>query len=379
MTSEVRPLLEQLVAIDSVNPDLARNGVGESEIATFVADWLASRGLTVELQETDRSGRPNVIATVPGSGGGRALMLNGHLDTVGLEVMPDGLVPRVVGDRLYGRGASDMKGGLAALMLAAGDVATMGLRGDVILTAVADEEFASIGTTAVVKDHRADAAIVAEPTSLAVGLAHKGFVWLEVDTEGTAAHGSLPDVGVDAIAKMGPILVGLEGLGRRLAESEGHPLLGTGSIHASLIEGGHEVSTYPAHCRLTVERRTVPPEIEPDVLAEIERLIADARRGDPALRASVRTTFSRRWLDGRPDQPIAQALMRSYEEDTGRRPDVAGLGYWTDAAILAAAGIPAIVFGPHGVGHHGATEWVDLPSVEVCRQVVAKVATDFCG
>lgn len=378
-TGEASELLCQLVAIDSVNPDLAPDGKGERQIAELVADWLASRRLSVELQDTDRPGRPNVIAVAQGSGGGRALMLNGHMDTVGLAAMPDGLEPRVEGGRLYGRGASDMKGGLAALMLASADLAERDLRGDVVLAAVVDEEYASLGTTSVVRSHRADAAIVAEPTALGIGVAHKGFVWLEIATQGRAAHGSLPGAGIDAITKMGRVLVEIDALGRRLAEKPSHRLLGTGSVHASLIHGGHEVSTYPADCLLTIERRTVPPETDLDAQEEIQALLDDIARSDPDFRASVRATFSRPWLDGSPRQPLAQMIGRELEARTGRRPEIVGMTYWTDASILAAAGIPAVVFGPHGEDHHGAAEWVDLRSVETCREVVAAVAARFCA
>lgn len=377
--AEVVELLGQLVAIDSVNPDLVAEGKGERAIAQFVAGWLSARGLEVELQETGRSDRPNVVALARGRGGGRTLMLNGHLDTVGLSAMPDGLEARVDGTRLFGRGASDMKGGLAALMLAAADVAGRALGGDVILAAVADEEHASLGTTALVRSVRADAAIVAEPTSLGVGVAHKGFVWLEAATAGRAAHGSLPDAGIDAIAKMGRILVGIEELDRRLAAGPRHPLLGTGSVHASLIRGGREASSYPAECSLTIERRTVPPETEADAAAEIQGILDGGAHSDPDFRAIVRVTFARPWLDGSPDQELAELVRRDLEARTGRPAETVGLTYWADASILAAAGIPTVVFGPHGVNHHGAAEWVDLPSVQICREVVAAVATRFCG
>ena len=379
VTGEAAGLLCQLVAIDSVNPDLAVDGKGERQIAEFVADWLASRGLKVELQETEGPHRPNVVAVARGSGGGRTMMLNGHMDTVGLDAMPDGLAPRIEGERLYGRGACDMKGGLAALMLASADLAERDLRGDVVLAAVIDEEYTSLGTTSLVRNYRADAAIVAEPTSLGIAVAHKGFVWLEIATRGRAAHGSLPDAGIDAIAKMGPVLVGIDALGRRLAGKPSHALLGAGSVHASLIHGGHEVSTYPADCLLTIERRTVPPESDLDVQEEIQVLLDGIARSDPDFRASVRTTFSRPWLDGSPGQPLAQMIARELEARTGRRSEIVGAPFWTDASILTAAGIPSVVFGPHGEDHHGAAEWVDLPSVQTCREVVAEVATRFCA
>src|SRR6266699_5194421 len=209
--SEITNLLQQLVAINSINPDLVADGAGEGEIARFVANWLTWAGLEVEIDEP-RPGRPNVIGIARGTGGGRSLMLNPHMDTVGVVGMERPHDPYIQDNRLYGRGAFDMKGGLAAIMAAGAAAKQLQLRGDVIVTAVVDEEYASIGTTSIVKRWRADAAIVTEPTDLNICVAHKGFIWLEVQTIGIAAHGSLPEIGVDAIAKMGKVLVGLEEL-----------------------------------------------------------------------------------------------------------------------------------------------------------------------
>ena len=224
MRPSLAELAAALVAIDSVNPALVPGGAGEREIASFVADWCVAHGFEVEVLGDER---PSVVATKRGSGGGRSLLLNGHLDTVGVAGMEAPFEPRIEGDRLYGRGAYDMKGALAAILLAASEVT--GLRGDVIVTLVADEELASIGTEAVVERVRADAAIVVEPTELRVAIAHRGFVGFEVETEGVAAHGSRPDLGVDAIAKMGPILVALAELDERLQAGAPHPLVGTAS------------------------------------------------------------------------------------------------------------------------------------------------------
>ncbi|HET9920604.1 MAG TPA: M20/M25/M40 family metallo-hydrolase, partial [Ktedonobacteraceae bacterium] len=255
--SEIIELLRQLVAIDSINPDLVPGGAGEGEIARFVANWLEQAGLEVTIEEAAPQ-RPNVIAVARGSGGGRSLLLNAHMDTVGVAGMERPHEPYIEENRLYGRGAYDMKGGLAAILVAGAAAKQRDLRGDVIVTAVCDEEYASIGTASVVKNWRADAAIVTEPTELDICVAHKGFCWLDIETTGVAAHGSLPELGVDAIAKMGKVLVALEALDRSLRAAPSHPLLGSGSLHASLIAGGQELSSYPERCLLNVERRTVP-------------------------------------------------------------------------------------------------------------------------
>jgi len=202
-------LTAQLVAIESVNPALVPGGSGEREIATFVAEWCTERGLEVEVLGDQR---PSVIATRRGTGGGRSLLLNAHLDTVGTAGMEAPFAPRVEDGRLYGRGSYDMKGALAAILVAVAEAPD--LAGDLVVTAVADEELASMGTEAVLEQVTADAAIVVEPTELRVAVAHRGFVGFEIETTGVAAHGSRPDLGVDAIAAMGPVLVALKQIGR---------------------------------------------------------------------------------------------------------------------------------------------------------------------
>jgi acetylornithine deacetylase/succinyl-diaminopimelate desuccinylase-like protein len=364
--SEAAQLVAQLVAVDSVNPGLIPGAAGESELARFVAGWCEEAALEVEVEEA-APGRPNVIATARGAGGGRSLLLNGHTDTVGVAGMERPYEPRVDGGRLYGRGAYDMKGGLAAIMLATARAAKLGLRGDVIMTAVVDEELASIGTEAVVRSRRADAAIVAEPTELRVCVAHRGFAGFEIETAGRAAHGSRPDLGVDAIARMGRVLVGLEELDRGLRAGCGHPLLGTGSVHASLIEGGQEFSSYPARCLLSGERRTVPGETLDQVERELAGLLGD-------LDGSWRVVLAREPLETSPGEPIVE-LVRRHAGVT----EVGGVPFWTDGALLSEAGTPTVVLGPGGKGAHAVVEWVELGDVERCADIYLGVAVDFCA
>lgn len=357
---ELVELTSRLVAIDSVNPALVAGGKGEREAAAFVAEWCAAQGLEVEVVGDER---PSVIATRRGSGGGRSLLLNGHLDTVGVAGMEAPHEPRVEDGRLYGRGAYDMKGAIAAIMLAAAQAT--GLRGDVIVTAVADEELASAGTEAVLERVRADAAIVVEPTDLRLATAHRGFVGFELETAGVAAHGSRPELGVDAIVKMGPVLTALEELDRRLQAGARHALVGPGSLHASLIEGGQEFSSYPARCVLTGERRTIPGETMEQVEREL-RLVG----GDAAFRLGVhRDPFES--PSGHPFVELATRVAGASEP--------AGVPFWTDAALIAAAGIPTVLYGPAGDGAHAAVEWVDLASLERVRDVVLQTAAAWCG
>lgn len=378
MMNEITILLQQLVAIDSINPDLVAGGAGEREIAHFVANWLEQAGIEVTLDESVL-GRPNVIGIVRGTGGGRSLLLNAHLDTVGVAGMERPHEPVVEGNRLYGRGAYDMKGGLAAIMMAIAQTKKLSLRGDVILTAVADEEYASLGTQAIVKRWHADAAIVTEPTALRLCVAHKGFVWLEITTQGRAAHGSRPDLGNDAIVKMGHILVGLEQLDRSLRAVPSHRLLGSGSLHASLIEGGQELSSYPEICTLQVERRTIPDETPEQVEGEIRNLLGEIGRTDPTFLASVKTTFVRDPYEVAEDAAIVQTVFGQAASLLGSAPEVVGETWWTDAALLAAAGIPTVLYGPGGAGAHAVIEWADLEQVRQCSDVLLATIQEFCA
>jgi len=348
-------LVSELVRIESVNPDLVPGGSGEGAIASFVAGWLSAIGLEVAMVEPV-PGRPSVVAVLRGSGGGSSLMLNAHMDTVGAGGMSDAFTPRIENGRVFGRGAYDMKASLAAIMLTAREARSLKLKGDLVVCAVADEEVASLGTSAVLEKFHADFGLVTEPTELRLCLAHKGFVWLEVETTGVAAHGSRADIGVDAIAAMGPVLTRVQALENSLRVSRRHPLLGTGSIHASLIEGGQEWSTYPARCVLKIERRTIPGE---DVTNEIP---------------GARVVLERPPSEVATDHPLARAVS-----EAAGHPEEIGVAYWMDMALMNGAGIPTVCYGPSGEGAHADVEWVDLSSVERCVEVYVAVAKRLCG
>lgn len=375
---ELNQLLSDLVSINSINPDLVPGSPGEAEIANYIADWLKRENLEVELLESV-SGRPNVVGIARGTGGGKTLLLNGHMDTVGVAGMPDGHQPRIEDGRLYGRGAYDMKGGLAACMLAIAAARKQNLRGDVIFTGVIDEEYASVGTMDLAKRFQADGAIVAEFTELQLILAHRGFVWLEVETIGKAAHGSRPDLGVDAIVKMSKVLMEVEKLDQNLRANPTHPLLGSGSLHASLIQGGQELSSYPGRCLLSVERRTLPGETPESVEAEILQIIEKLQPSDPSFHAVVRRGIDRSPLETGEDAEIVQALQGASVKVLNEPRQIAGVQFWTDAAVLSAAGIPAILFGPSGSGAHAVEEWVELSSVKTCADIYLATAVDFCS
>ena len=377
--SEVVALTADLVRIDSSNPTLAPGGAGEATIAEYCTAWLAARGFTTTRLAT-RPGRPSVLATGAGQGGGRSIMLNGHLDTVSLTSYDgDPLDPVVCDGRLHGRGSYDMKAGLAALMVAAARVHRTPHRGDVVLALVADEEDASTGTEDVLTHTRADAAIVAEPTGLDLVTCHKGFVWAEVTLTGVAAHGSRPDLGVDAIAKAGAFLTGLDRLAADLGARPGHPLLGTGSVHAGVISGGQETSSYPDSCRISVERRTVPGEDAATFAAELRTILDPLVAAEPRLDYSITVVLERRPFDGDPEHGVTPLLRTAVTAVTGRPARLRGEAFWTDAALLAEAGIPAVLFGVDGAGAHAASEWVDLDSLRDAARAMERAVCAWTG
>lgn len=372
-------LLRNLVAIDSVNPSLVSGGAGETEIARVVAAELERIGLAVELQEA-APGRANVVGVLEGRASGPTLMLCGHMDTVGVEGMDAPFDPVERQGRLYGRGAQDMKGGLAAIIDVARTVASHGglSRGRLLIAAVADEEHASLGAEALVSRWQADAAVVAEPTDLLVAIGHKGFSWARIETRGHAAHGSRAEEGRDAILAMGRVLAGLERLGTKVSARPPHPLLGAGSLHASLIEGGRELSTYPDHCTLQLERRIVADEPVDAAARESEQILDELRAADPEFRARSRFLFGRSAYVTPADCPLP-ALLETALASLGRPARRAVMTYWTDAAILGEAGIPSVIFGPGGAGLHGLEEYVRLDEVLACRDALAALARDFCS
>ena len=375
---DLEQLLSDLVSINSINPDLVPGSPGEAEIARYIADWLKRADLEVELIESV-SGRPNVVGIARGTGGGKTLLLNGHMDTVGVAGMADAHKPMIKDGRMYGRGSYDMKSGLAACMMAVAEAGKQNLRGDVIFTAVIDEEYASMGTMDLAKRFHADGAIVAEFTELQLILAHRGFVWLEVETIGKAAHGSRPDLGVDAITKMGRVLVEMENLDNKLRSNPTHPLLGSGSLHASLITGGQELSSYPERCLLSVERRTIPGETPESVEAEFLEIIQNIQRSDPSFNAVVKREMERSPLETSEDTEIVKAVQEAAVKVLSYPAQTAGVQFWTDAAVLSAAGIPSVLFGPSGAGAHAIEEWVDLSSVKACAEIYLATAVNFCG
>jgi acetylornithine deacetylase/succinyl-diaminopimelate desuccinylase-like protein len=362
-------LLRDLVAIDSVNPSLVSGAAGEHEIAVFIGDWLRTHGFDVHLDEVS-PGRWNVVGVAEGEAGGPTRMLCGHTDTVGVEGMAAPFTPEIKDGRCYGRGAQDMKGGVAALLSAAAGWRASGGRGAgrVIVAGVADEEYASLGAEAVAARWQADEAVIPEPTDLKIGIAHKGFSCAEITVHGKAAHGSRPLEGRDAIIRMGRVLARLEALDHRLQSGRSHPLLGAASLHAGTIRGGTELSVYPAECVLQVERRTLPGEQTDVALKELTAIATEIAAADSDFTFMTRLVLARPPYATRGGASVTDSLADAVRARLGTRP-LGGLSFWTDAAILAAAGTPTVLFGPRGAGLHSIEEYVEVEDVLACRDV----------
>jgi acetylornithine deacetylase len=372
-------LLRDLVAINSVNPTLVPGAPGEHAIAECVAAEMRRCHLDVSV-ESVAPGRPNVVGVLEGRTKGRSLMFCGHTDTVGVAGMTDPFTPVERDGRLYGRGAQDMKGGVAAMIAAAAAVANGGglASGRLIVAAVVDEEHSSIGADALMKTWRADAAIVTEPTDLAIAVGHKGFAWVEVDVQGRAAHGSRPGEGQDAILRLGRVLARLEALDASLQARPPHALVGTGSLHASFIQGGRELSSYPDRATLQMERRILPAEPEGTALAEVQEILDALVREDASFRGTATAMFSRPGYEVPGDHELPQALAAALER-VGRPSRITGASFWTDAAVLGFAGIPSVLFGPGGAGLHSTEEYVNVADVVTCRNALTELAREWMG
>ena len=372
--------LAELIRINSINPSLVPGAPGEEAIARYVAHALRRLGLDVTTLES-HPGRPSVIGKLRGAGGGRSLMLNAHLDTVSIEGMPDPLTPIVRDGAMRGRGAYDMKGSLAACLASVKALVDgkVPLTGDLVLAAVADEEYASLGTAEVVRHAPVTAAIVTEPTELDLCIAHKGFVWLEVETLGRAAHGSRYFEGIDANMRMGRFLGRLDRFEEELRSRPPHPRVGPPSLHAPTLRGGTELSTYAASCVLGIERRTIPGETEAGVLGEIAALVREAGTADPSFRAGLRCLLARNAFEVSPEAAIVRIVQETTARRRGQAPGLIGKPFWMDSAILADAGVETVILGPVGGGAHTADEWVDLASLASLAAILADTAAVYCG
>ena len=371
MSEAVIELTRELVALNTVNPELEAGAPGERPAVELLADRLERSGFAIEIVGPQR--RPSLLATLRGRGGGPALALNGHLDTVPAGGMTDPFTPRIDGERLYGRGTCDMKAGIAALVVAAEHAARAGTDGDVLLALVADEEHGSLGTTAVLDALRAldrlpDACIVAEPTWLELAGAHRGFAVIEVELRGRAAHSSRPQDGVNAVTHLGRLLAGVEARDRELATRAPHPHAGHGSFQATVAHGGTSPFVLPDRATATIERRTVPGDPLDAGLREVQAILA----ADPELDATCHQLMSRDAWQLAEDEPHIARLVELFG-----RPRRTGFPYWMESALWEQAGVPALVCGPAGGGLHTDVEWVDLPQLRAYTESLTALIPAF--
>jgi acetylornithine deacetylase len=392
-TERVTKLLRQMVRIESVNHDLVPGGSGEKKVAEFTASYMNDAGLEAHVQKTG-PGHYNAIGILRGTGGGKNLLIDAHLDTVTVEDMKKPFSGKVEDGKLFGRGAADDKGGVAAAVEAAIAIKEAGIRlaGDLIVAGVSGEEYASEGSEAFIaayKEH-ADGCIIGEPSRisqglyLGVGVGSGGYVWIDYITRGKRAHGSLYRDGVDAIDAMRFVMDQLSILKEQLIEREPYinPYANIAacwkpSLHCSLVSGGLDLATYPDFCKLSVERRTVYGETFEQVRREVDQVLADAKKAHPELQAEAKILFERNpWQAEK--GALLDILLEEVQELTGRSPLVYSVGGWDDGAIASAAGIPTAVFGPSGNDWHGPNEYVDLTSLYKCARGMADVAIRFC-
>lgn len=378
-------LTQTLTQINSSNSTLSvTDGVGETEIANWLASWFAHRDIEYHWIEKVTE-RPSIVGVLRGSGGGKSLMFNGHTDTVSLssyEADPLSGSIQMKNDKevIVGRGCLDMKGGLAAALAALAVTKASGRvpRGDIIVAAVSDEEDASQGTQDLIEaDWRADGAVLPEPTQGGIITTHKGFLWIEVDILGVAAHGSDPSAGEDAILYAGSFLQALEKYQSQLPIDEA---LGQASLHCGLIRGGEEPSSYPGKCTITVEFRTVPVQTEESILNDISHLLKGIAECNARFKyAQPRITMSRPTQRVAVDHPFVQQSIATATSVLGSEPIVKTGPFWTDAALLGAVGIPSIVWGPIGEGLHAKEEWVEVESLRQFEKVFTQLVRDFCS
>lgn len=371
--------LQKLVQINSVNPSLEPDGAGEKEIGLFIAGEMKRMGIKTEIDEPE-PGRVNVIGTRLGSGGGKSLMLNAHTDTVGVEGMQDPFSGIIKDGKLYGRGSYDMKGSIAAILAVAKELSESEkhLSGDVVFSFVADEEYESLGAAHLAKKCRVDAAIVAEPTSLDICLAHRGFGVFKIVTEGKIAHGGRHRQGVDANTKMGLLLAELDRYSRQLTEQKKHPLCGEASMHIPLIEGGNSLFIYSDRCTIYAERRTLPGETKESVLEDLKKIIENLEAKDPDFKASISCEIWRNPYEISSDKSIVRHLTNTSKEILGKQPGYIGHTWWEDSAIFGHAGIETVIIGPNGGGIHEAVEWVELDSVKKLSEILYQTTIAYC-
>ncbi len=378
---QVTELLTKLVTIESVTPWLIPTGSGEAAVAAYIADWLKDTGAEIEIVDVE-PGRPNVLARLRGTGGGPTLCLNAHTDTVGYAGWPDeALVPRIDGDIMYGLGAADDKSGVAAAMLTLRALAESGtkLRGDLLIACVADEEGVSIGSEHLAANPGTiDACIVLEPQDNEdLVVEHQGFGWIDVICHGVAAHGCVPDQGVDAIVHLAGVIWRMHEHDRKFFEPEPHPMSGRTVFHTGTLVGGTDYATYPNQAKVGIEIGTQPGEHLSDRVAEIEQIFADVAQTERGFKGEVVVQLDREPFVASGHEALQEIAVTAMTDVLGHPPTITGMNGWTDAALMQAAGIPTLLMGSRGGNYHTAGEWTSISSLVQLCDVLQRVATSY--
>ncbi len=361
----------------------------ERGVAAYIHRLLKTEGIPVELQQA-QPGRDNVIATLKGAGGGRSLMLCGHMDTVPPYGMEDPYSGRVVDGILYGRGACDMKGGLAAMLATIIGIQRSGMRlaGNLVLAAVIDEEEMGKGVDFLAEHGPfVDGAVIGEPTDLQIALGHKGLEWLKIEVRGKKVHGGRLEQGVNAVAMAARLLERIYNDYVPRLNARAHPVLGKPTINAGRISGGDQPSTVPDLCTIEFDRRWVPSESLESVYAELNEIIDDLHRLDERFWAQVSGYYPAEAM--LPHNPFctdpADALVRAAllaGPASGLAPaSLTAFPAWSDAGILAACTrASCIVFGPGDLAlAHTARECVPVEQLKQAARIYAAIALDYCG
>ena len=338
-------VLQELIRLRSVNPP-----GNEAEVARAIARRAAEWGLEARLVPVAED-RPNVLVRLAGGGERPAVLLSGHTDTVPPGEVPwdhDALSGELDNGVIWGRGAVDMKGGLAAMLVAMATLVRRGWRprGDALLAGTVGEEVDCLGAR-----HFLDAGglvgvgwiVIGEPTNLDVVAAHRGALWLEIVAHGKTAHGSMPQLGVNAILHLAELLRWLAE--RRFPYVE-HPLLQPPTVNVGTISGGVKTNVVPDRCVATVDLRTLPGQDHAEILGEVRDLAAELVSTVPDLKVDVRVTNDMPPVETRTDHPIVGLTRAAVAEALGPEPIVRGATYYTDGSVFAASGVPMVIFGP---------------------------------
>ena len=370
--------LADLVRLNSVNPP-----GNEAPVARYVADALAGAGLDTSVIGLAEN-RANVVARLRGNGARPGLMFCGHLDTVHPGQAPwqrDPFGAEMAGGRMYGRGTADMKGGLAAVIAAVTALARAGveLQGDVIVAGTAGEEVDCLGARQLLASGELNgvgALVVPEPTGLALASAHRGAQWLRLTTRGKAAHGSMPQLGVNAILHMGQLL---DRIRHHRFECRPHPLLAPPTVNAGTIQGGTQINVVPEWCQAEVDIRTLPGQSAEGIVEEIQGLASDLHRKDPSFHARIEVIDNRPAVMTDPQAPLIQAAQRVAQSVLGRELMPCGLSYFTDASVLAPpTGVPTLIFGPgEAAMAHQTDEHVEIDAVLAAARFYAALALEL--